>query len=148
MALALLLVLAQGCNNAPEKATAEEKPAVAGDSLQSKKCYAHLSATDTITLVLNGPDSLVKGVLVYAFSGKDRNVGTIAGKFNHDTLFADYTFYSEGVESVREVAFLRTDSSMTEGFGPVTEKDKKMVFTNHQELTFGNQFFLSPQNCR
>lgn len=52
------------------------------------------------------------------------------------TLIADYTFWSEGRKSVREVAFLATDDGLVEGYGPVQEHSGNMRLIPGQPLTF------------
>ena len=64
-----------------------------------------------------------------------------------DTLIADYTFMSEGTQSVREVAFLLTDSTAKEGYGDMTEKNNKMVFIKLAKIKFDRSFVLSKQAC-
>ncbi len=117
-------------------------------SPDGKNCYAYFSPTDTVTLIFSGPDTAIRGSLVYAYAGKDRNLGSIQGRLKGDTLVADYRFHSEGKESVREVVFLRSGNQMKEGFGSVMEQDGKMVFINHAQLSFGDSFVLEAQNCR
>lgn len=64
---------------------------------------------DSIFLQLHIDNNIVNGDLEYKRFEKDRNKGTIKGMFRGDTLFADYTFMSEGVMSVREVMFLKKE---------------------------------------
>ena len=53
-----------------------------------------------------------------------------------DTLLAEYIFKSEGITSIREVAFLKQDDSFVEGYGDVEEQYGKMVFKNRSALSF------------
>ena len=80
-------------------------------------------------------------------SGKDRNAGTLTGQMRGDTLLADYTFRSEGVESVRQVAFLTQDAGFVEGYGPVREQNGRMTFTNPNTLIFDTRRVLTKTNC-
>ena len=64
-----------------------------------------------------------------------------------DTIIADYKFYSEGMESMRQVAFLKKDSLMIQGFGPMTERGGKMVFVSTKEINFGNSIVLKNHVC-
>ncbi|RYF77267.1 MAG: hypothetical protein EOO39_04310 [Cytophagaceae bacterium] len=114
-----------------------------------KACYAYMSAADTIRLTMLQNDTTVTGTLFYQLAEKDRNTGTFAGRMRGDTLLADYTFQSEGVESQREVAFLVSGDKLVEGFGPIDEKNGKAIrFSSLRNLTFSNTFPLSKVDCK
>lgn len=111
------------------------------------QCYAYVTATDTVRLTLQTEQPTVTGLLSYRYFEKDRNQGTIRGTLHGDTLLADYTFQSEGRQSVREVAFLRRDIGFVEGFGAVTERRGKAVFTQPRALQFDAKYTLLPVAC-
>lgn len=111
------------------------------------RCYAYASAQDTLRLMVSGTGEAVTGTLVYQLREKDRNVGTLRGQMRGDTLFAEYTFRSEGVESVREVAFLLRDNRAVEGYGTVTEQNGKVRFVSGSDLKFGSAFVLTQTDC-
>lgn len=116
--------------------------------IASPACYAQKNAGDTFTLQLKISDSSgVEGTLKYGFKEKDSNAGTIAGMMFGDTLIADYHFMSEGKTSVREVAFLVTDSTATEGYGDMEDKSGKLVFKDAHGLTFGKGVVMSKVAC-
>ncbi|MFT2010136.1 hypothetical protein ACMA1I_15790 [Pontibacter sp. 13R65] len=115
----------------------------------TEKCYVYVQKNDTIRLQLTQADTkAVEGTLQYNLYEKDKNKGTITGEMHGDTLFADYTFDSEGVRSVREVAFLRKGNTLVEGFGEVEERSGKMVFRNRSKLKFGNYIVLTETPCQ
>jgi len=119
-----------------------EEPAV-------KECYSAIIKKDTISLSLTVKDSsLEEGELHYNFFEKDKNHGTLTGTFKGDTLFADYTFMSEGKSSVREVVFLKKGNTFIEGYGDVEEKDNKMVFKDKKKLSFDGKIALSKTDCK
>jgi hypothetical protein len=113
----------------------------------SPQCYAYRTDTDTVRLTLQTTPSTVTGQLAYRYFEKDRNQGTIRGTMHGDTLLADYTFQSEGRQSVRQVAFLRRDIGFVEGYGPVTEQQGKTVFTSPRALHFDAKYTLLPVAC-
>lgn len=118
-----------------------EEPAI-------KECYSAIIKKDTISLKLTVKDSsLEEGQLHYNFFEKDKNHGTLAGTFKGDTLFADYTFMSEGKESVREVVFLKKGNIFIEGYGDVEEKGNKTVFKDKKKLFFDSKIVLSKSDC-
>lgn len=119
-----------------------EEPAV-------KECYSAIIKKDTISLTLTVKDSsLENGELHYNFFEKDKNHGTLTGTFKGDTLFADYTFTSEGKESVREVVFLKKGNIFIEGYGDVEEKDNKTIFKDKKKLFFDSKIVLSKTDCK
>lgn len=119
-----------------------EEPAV-------KECYLAVIKKDTISLNLTIKDSsLEQGELNYNFFEKDKNQGTLAGTFKGDTLFADYTFMSEGKSSVREVVFLKKGNIFIEGYGDVEEKDNKTTFKDKKKLFFDSKIVLSKTDCK
>lgn len=110
-------------------------------------CYASFSGKDTILLKIEVFPNVVNGILKYHIREKDKNEGTIEGKFAGDTLFADYTFSSEGKTSVREVAFLVNDGQAIEGYGNMEEKNGKMVFTDKAGIDFSEGTRLVLVDC-
>ena len=58
-----------------------------------QECYVAVDGTDTAYLNLNiYKAGNVDGDLLIKYTGKDQNIGKVAGKFSGDTLFVDYTF--------------------------------------------------------
>ncbi|MEJ7666578.1 MAG: hypothetical protein WKG07_47195 [Hymenobacter sp.] len=76
------------------------------------------------------------GQLVYRYFEKDQTGGILRGTLHGDTLRADYTFQSEGRESVREVAFLRRGTGWVEGYGDMAAQAGKLVFKQPAALCF------------
>ena len=116
-------------------------------SLLGEYCYGYTNKKDSVFLNAKITDSAVTGNLYYNFYEKDKNNGTINGKMKGDTLMADYTFMAEGMQSVREVAFILTDSTAKEGYGEMIEKNNKMIFANPVKITFDKSFILSKKEC-
>lgn len=139
----LAMAVLAGCE--PKKSTATES-AMAGDG--QPQCYALMTKSDTVRLSLTQTGNAVTGDLLYQLSGKDRNTGMIHGTMHGDTLLADYNFQSEGVESVREVAFLAKEGGFVEGYGPVQEQKGKMVFTPNTSQTFDSKMALVKVACK
>ena len=89
-----------------ETTTLPEKAVV--DTSSSQECYSAVIKKDTVYMTLNiKGDQQVSGKLSYVFYEKDKNFGTLVGEIKKDTLYADYTFMSEGVTSIRQVVFLK-----------------------------------------
>jgi hypothetical protein len=137
--LSLLAACHEQTNQASQTPTA---PAPTGP-----QCFAYRTDTDTVRLTLQTTQPTVTGQLAYRYFEKDRNQGTIRGTMHGDTLLADYTFQSEGRQSVREVAFLRRDIGFVEGYGPVTEVQGKTIFKLPRTLHFDAKYTLLPVDC-
>lgn len=106
--------------------------------------YNYTQNGDTVSLIIQPiANDSISGSLVYKLAGKDLNEGTVKGKFNGDTLLMDYVFRSEGVESVREVAFKRVNGKLEEGYGPVSTGNDTVRFTSPDSLKFGKGVVLS-----
>jgi hypothetical protein len=131
-------------NNKTSKPETEKTSA----NVEPIACYQYASANDTISLKLIYVGSSITGTLVYKLHEKDKNMGTIQGSMKGNILIADYTFMSEGVQSVRQVAFKKEGDQMTEGYGDVTETNGKTVFRNEDSLQFNDKFSLSAINCK
>ncbi len=116
-------------------------------SLLGEFCYGYANKKDSVFLHANIGDSSVTGNLYYNFYEKDKNSGSITGKMEGDTLIANYTFMSEGKSSVREVAFLLTDSTAKEGYGEMQQQNDKMIFINAHHISFNNPVILHKQKC-
>jgi hypothetical protein len=127
--------------------TAEAPAITAAPTPAGPQCYAYTTAKDTVRLTLIATQPTVTGQLSYRYFEKDRNEGTIRGNMHGDTLRAEYTFQSEGVASVREVAFVRRGTGFVEGYGDVVERGGAMVFKQPQALKFDSTTTLVPVPC-
>ncbi|WP_394775326.1 hypothetical protein [Flavobacterium sp.] len=126
-------------SNAPKEA---EIAVPAGD-----QCYASASNNIAISFNVNSHQE-VNGKLTYNISGKDKNEGTLIGNMKGDTLIADYTFMSEGVTSVRQVAFLQNEGTYIEGYGDVVDANGKVSFKDNSKLKFDQTNTLLKVNCK
>lgn len=151
--LILTMVAATSCNNETRKAAEltatpdTTKPLENKIMIPTSGCYTFTKGRDTVNLKLEKFPHVVTGSLSYNYYEKDYNNGTIDGVLSNDTLVADYIFMSEGKSSVRQVAFLIADSSLTEGFGSVEEKEGKMVFKDLKTLNFKTGIRLHKITC-
>ncbi|MGC4034804.1 MAG: hypothetical protein QM764_02510 [Chitinophagaceae bacterium] len=146
--LPLIVLISSSCNNNTTTNNNTETDSSAGKPATSKtECYFYTNNKDSVTLRFTVSDHSVSGDLEYKFSGKDMNQGVIQGEMRGDTLLADYEFKSEGIVSVREVAFLKKGDAYAEGYGEAEDKDGKMVFKNVAGLTYSDTVVLKKINC-
>lgn len=128
----------------PDSITTDSMPLISSVIVQ---CYENQNGADTVQLRISDSSGVISGKLNYRIEGKDANSGSFSGKWYGDTLVADYSFRSEGVRSVRQIAFLKKDSFLIEGFGPVTEENKQMKFKSRDSLSFNEVNRLSLIPC-
>lgn len=109
-------------------------------------CYEMVLNRDTAHLQMQVRDSTVSGNLDYRWFRKDRNNGHFTGIIRDSLIYADYTFDSEGISSVREVIFRIKDSTLQWASGDITQKEGKVVFTEPASVHFDSiaPFFKIP----
>jgi len=108
-------------------------------------CYSYHGNGNAIDLEITGLNNGVSGKLMYALDGKDRNSGTFSGRLNGDKLLGTYTFISEGIESMREVAFLIKDNQLIEGYGELNENGT--TFVDRSNLSYTSTMPLTKTDC-
>lgn len=113
-----------------------------------KECFSSAIKRDSIWVKLDFSSEEVTGILIYNFHEKDRNKGTLQGGLKGDTLLASYTFHSEGVVSVREVAFLVKGDQLIEGFGEMEMKENRQVFKEKGEIDFSQGIAFKKIDCK
>ena len=101
-------------------------------------CYSWTAGRDTATLHLQVKETQVTGNLIYDWSEKDRNAGTLQGAVQDSLLVANYTFQSEGMTSVREVVFKIKGDLLIEGYGAVITRGDTIKYKNKAKLQFQN----------
>lgn len=143
----LLTPLIFACNN--QEAAREESSTKDNTEKTSSEmvCYK-AEGRDTITLSFRTLSDSVVGTLRYNLYQKDQNNGSIFGRFNGDTLYAEYVFQSEGMDSRRQVAFLKKNDLLIQGIGPVEEKGNAQYFTNRSQIRFDSGIELRKTACQ
>lgn len=110
-------------------------------------CYLAVLSRDSIWMKLTIEDQVAEGDLMYNFYEKDKSKGRLTGTLHGDTLFANYIFSSEGMESIREVAFLKKGNDWIEGYGEM-DPETGARFKNKPSLDFNNETILKPVACQ
>lgn len=149
LSIALLAGFIAACQTKTPEETADSIATMPDTTMtKGKTCYAYIKNKDTVSLSLIMIGSDVTGNLDYNYFEKDKNIGTIAGLIKGDTIIADYTFMSEGINSVRQVAFLKKGNQLIEGHGAFEDKNGKSVFKNTESLNFNDGTILSEIECK
>lgn len=115
--------------------------------IPESRCYTWDTARDTVWLKVEKFPNVVIGVLKYQFAEKDNNAGTFEGKIYGDKLIADYSFSSEGRQSVRQVAFRLEGDKAVEGYGDMEERDGKLVFRDTANIDFSSGMEMRSVSC-
>ncbi len=111
-------------------------------------CYVYQTEKDSAFLRIDIlDDEMAAGALSYTLLEKDHNVGSFTGTVHGDTIFAHYTFSSEGTESVREVALLKKAEGWIEGFGEVKDSAGMMIFADRSKVDFAKGLYFKPAEC-
>lgn len=141
------------CNNSTEAdietTTIKDTPNPVGNKIMVpvSSCYSSTTGKDTVLLKVEVFEKAVTGNILYKLYEKDSNSGNFEGQIKGDTLLADYTFMSEGTQSIRQVIFLLRDSIAVEGYGVMEDKNGKMVFKNTGAVQFGKGIKLQKTVC-
>ncbi len=163
ISLAVIIISLPACRNQPGNIklndsveVSKNMPDTTVQSVDSVKmidlnngtyCFAYTENRDTISMKLILKDSLASGTLIYNLYEKDKNKGTFKGMLRKDTLLADYTFLSEGMRSVRQVAFLVKGNILLPGNGSMKEQRNRLVFSSKNDITFDASITLQPIEC-
>ena len=130
----------------------EMKPAATHEYVptitQPPTCYALDNSKDKVLMQITINKNAVTGDLIYNYFEKDKNSGTIKGEMHGDTLLGTYTFMSEGTESKRDVAFLKTSDELVEGYGRIDTITGKPDLTDRSSIKFDNTFILKKTDCK
>lgn len=99
-------------------------------------CYNWILNKDTATLQLQVKGENITGTLVYDFFEKDRNDGTVQAELNNNILTGWYLFRSEGIMSVRQVAWKVSKNALLPGTGEMIQRNDTLLFKRIDNLEF------------
>ena len=138
-----LFLAAGSCNNKGRSSaeinsdTVVNKTATATviDSLPSG-CYAQMIQRDTSLLQLDNKDSSINGSLSYNIYQKDRNDGTLQADIDGNVISGWYIFKSEGIVSVRQIAWRINGDELWPAIGEVIQKNDTARFAQPDKLRY------------
>src|SRR5688572_10000013 len=99
-------------------------------------CYSLNANRDTASFQVQVKDSSASGSLSYNLFEKDRNDGTFEGELTGDLLLGWYLFRSEGIMSVRQVAWQVHTNSLWPATGEVMVRNDSTFFKDPTKLKF------------
>lgn len=126
-------------NSDLEEVTAETTPPL------DLGCYVFNDGKNTVSLEITQNDAAIKGNLTYALSEKDKNSGHFTGQLKDGILIANYTFQSEGKESMRQIAFKVDKETLTEGYGELNNEGT--AFKDVNSINFISKMPLTKTDC-
>jgi hypothetical protein len=135
-----LLLMGGSCNNNGNSSIEANPDTVANkivvtDSLPSG-CYSQIAQRDTSLLQLENKDSIINGTLSYNIYQKDRNDGTFQADIRGNIISGWYIFKSEGVISVREVAWKINGDELWPATGEIVQKNDTAMFAQPAKLRY------------
>jgi uncharacterized protein YxeA len=150
--LSILLISLTNCKKATttesEITTETTNETVEENKTQpSPQCYAYNANGSKIELQMSTNNNDVTGTLTYELKEKDSNKGTFVGNIKDSILMGQYTFQSEGTESVREIAFLIKDNQLIEGYGDVITEGNTTKFKDKNTLNYSSNMPLMKTSC-
>lgn len=142
----ILLALGAGIFASCQQQGQQQQTNVVKDSLppvvekeKSNHCFEKVLGRDTIQLRLTMHDSVATGTLVYNYFEKDKNTGEFNGLISNGIVRGKYVFFSEGVESSRQVIFKISDHEAYEALPDSIDHQGLPVFnTRNEALKFDN----------
>ncbi len=136
-----LLFLTAACNDEAKTSDAKlnvdtlNTKALVSDTLPAG-CYSQLMGRDTAALQIETKGTHVTGSLSYNIFEKDRNDGTIQADQDGNIIKGWYLFKSEGIISVREVAWQLHGDELWPALGEVTQRNDTTLFASPGQLKF------------
>jgi hypothetical protein len=105
-------------------------------------CYVASTGQDIYTLrIASQSGNNVSGNLSFKNYQKDSSSGTFNGTYENGILLGDYSFASEGTNSVMEVVFKKYGDNFVRGYGDLNSEGT--VFTNLDSITYDDSSSLS-----
>jgi hypothetical protein len=150
-----LLVLAQiGCNQSPSKQISGSDSLVPPGNADTSQlvskavnCYRYVIGRDSILLQLRQNGDSISGVMSFDNYEKDSSHGDIKGYEHKDTIYVLYNFFSEGMQSVMEIALLRSGNGLIRGIGPMVNKGDTVLYKDHSTINYQAGQKLDLVNC-
>jgi hypothetical protein len=98
-------------------------------------CYKAGNEKDIYTFNISSQNNeIVSGTLAFNNFEKDSSKGSFSGTYRNSILLGNYTFQSEGMNSVMEVAFKKVGNNFVRGYGEVNADGT--TFVNPETITY------------
>jgi hypothetical protein len=149
----IMSIIAAACNNEQKKDQQSKQDSIvkpntlmASDSMISG-CYSLIANRDTASFQVQIKEALVTGSLSYNLFEKDRNDGIFEGAIRNDLLTGWYFFRSEGIISVRQVAWKIGHGYLWPATAEVMVRNDTAMFVNPDKLSFDSSRTFVKVEC-
>lgn len=102
-------------------------------------CYTQIFKRDTVTMQIDITGNNATGPLTYKLYEKDMNDGSVKAVLSDSVIMGWYLFRSEGVMSVRQVAWRVKPGQLLPATGDVMQRNDSTVFSNPDKLRFDDK---------
>jgi hypothetical protein len=150
----LLVLIEFGCNQKPSKHIGVSDTLVTPGNAETSQiiskavnCYRYVIGRDSILLQLRQNGDSISGTMSFDNYEKDSSHGDIKGYEHKDTIYVLYNFFSEGMQSVMEIALLRSGNSLIRGVGPMVNKSDTVLYKDHSSIKYQAGQKLDLVNC-
>ncbi len=111
-------------------------------------CYQANLGKDVYKLTIDSENNgEVAGSLSFKNYQKDSSSGSFVGTYANEMLVGDYEFDSEGMHSIRQVAFKKVDTGFQEGFGDVAMEGNRESLKDLSNLSYDTSFTFVKGAC-
>lgn len=125
-----------------------QTPIVVTDSIVG--CYVATLGKDVYSLkIIAQQGELFEGTLVFKNFEKDSSSGTFKGTYKGGILLGDYSFQSEGTNSLMQVIFKKSGDDFVRGYGDVTADGTRFADLNtiNYDSSYSHVFKFSGGEC-
>jgi hypothetical protein len=110
-------------------------------------CYTQIFKRDTVTLQVDITGNNATGPLTYKIYQKDMNDGSIKAELADSIIMGWYLFRSEGIMSVRQVAWRVKPGQLWPATGEIVQRNDTTAFADITKLRFDNTRPFIKVNC-
>lgn len=143
--LIIVCLILAACNNQGKVADGDNADSIAVADTHASPvhadtaiagCYSQIMKKDTATLQLQVKGDNITGTLSYQYFQKDHNDGTFKADLDNDILYGWYLFRSEGIVSVRQVAWKVHGDQLWPAIGEMIERNDTSYYKNMDQLRY------------
>ncbi len=112
-------------------------------------CYTATIGKDVYSMNIQNQTGLaISGTLAYNNFEKDSSRGTLDGIYDGSMLIGDYSFSSEGMDSVAQVVFKKVPEGFVRGFGATQTVGNKEMLVDTTNLSYDNSPTFVKTECK
>lgn len=118
---------------------------IVNNDILAAGCYVATIDQDVYTItILSHQSDVVTGMLQFKNFQKDSSSGSFVGIYQDGILLADYSFQSEGLDSVMQVIFKKVNDGFIRGYGEMTTDNH---FVDLNTVSYDESVVFIPSGC-